>query len=410
MSKHPGTSSLRVLTFQMLSHALIFAVQNAGSFVERVLLVTDTVATATLGVSWTTFCLLHAFTANMINVGQLVVGRCTGDGDNDGARAAAWQALLLAGGCGAVGLVMAVAAGAMAAFSVGPGRESALFFATQGLALGPLLGTRAVTGYFAGTMRVGLRLLTAVSVVPIAVHLTLAWLLTGLLSWSVTGAGLARLGAALAAAGATLTVARAEFGSLGGLVRRPDRALLRAMITEGSIHGLQQVVAGLIVLLLYLTAIRAGDTTAAALTLTHSGVYPLLFSFAWGSSQAVSAAAAQAIGRRDPRELARVTWRCLGLSTVLAFALPWGAFAACGRPVLALLVGGSPTGGAMLAASVRLMGLLAVFFVFDLPSTSNPAFSRQQRNRPTCSSLRWPSPVVSASFSLFCHQDRGATA
>jgi Na+-driven multidrug efflux pump len=50
---------------------------------------------------------------------------------------------------------------------------------------------------------------------------------------------------------------------------------------------------------------------------------------------------------------------------VLAFALPWGAFAACGAPALAWLAGGGPDGGAVLAASVRLMGLLAVFFVID---------------------------------------------
>jgi Na+-driven multidrug efflux pump len=349
----------------MLSHALIFAAQNVGGLAERVLLVTDAAATAALGLSWTVFCLLYAFTANMVSVCQLVVGRCTGDGDDHGARAVAGQALLLAGGCGAVGVVMAVAAGTAAAFAVGPGRDAALFLATQGLALGPLLGARALFGYFAGTMRVGLGLLAAVIVAPIAVHLALAWLLTGLLSWLVAGVGLARLGAALAAAAAAVAVARAEFGGLVGAVRRPNRALLRAMVAEGSVLGLQQVVAGLVVLLLYFSALRSGDVALAALTLTHSGLYPLLFSFAWGSSQAVSAAAAQAVGRGDSRELARVIWRCLGLSAVLAFALPWGAFAAWGRPALAWLIGGSPTGGAVLAASVRLMGLLAVFFVFD---------------------------------------------
>src|SRR5262249_15847341 len=50
---------------------------------------------------------------------------------------------------------------------------------------------------------------------------------------------------------------------------------------------------------------------------------------------------------------------------VLAFALPWGAFAVCGRPALAWLARGSPAGAAVLAASVRFMSLLAVFFVFD---------------------------------------------
>jgi Na+-driven multidrug efflux pump len=137
------------------------------------------------------------------------------------------------------------------------------------------------------------------------------------------------------------------------------------MITEGSMLGLQQVVAGFIVLSLYITAIRAGDITSAALTLTHSGVYPLLFSFAWGCAQVIGVAAAQAIGRGDNRELVRVTRRCLGLSAFLAFILPWGAFAVCGRPVLAWLIGGSPNAGAILTACVRLMGLLAVFFVFD---------------------------------------------
>jgi Na+-driven multidrug efflux pump len=357
--------SAGVLLLQMLSHTLIFAVQNAGGFAERALLTPDTAATAALGLSWAAFCLLYAFTANVVNVCPLVVGRCTGDGDDNGARAAAGQALLLAVGGGAVGLAMAVAAGVMAAFADGPARDAALFLATQGLALGPLLGVKAITGYFAGTMRVGPRLLTAVSVAPIAIHLALAWLLIGPLSWSVPGAGLARLAAALAAAAAAVVVARAEFGGLMGAVRRPDRALLRAMLSEGSVLGLQQAVAALMVLLLYYTVTRAGDVTSVALTLTHSGVYPLLFAFAWGSSQAVGVAAAQAVGRGEARELARVTWLGLGLSVVLAFALPWGAFAAYGEPTLAWLVGGSPNGDEVLAASVRLMGLLAVFFVFD---------------------------------------------
>jgi hypothetical protein len=137
------------------------------------------------------------------------------------------------------------------------------------------------------------------------------------------------------------------------------------MFAEGSLLGLQQVMASLMVFLLYLTAARAGDLTSAALTLTHSGVYPLLFAFAWGGSQAISAAAAQALGRRDRAELARATWRCLGLSAVLAFALPWGVFAVFGIPTLAWAVGDSPGSGAVLAASLRFMGLLAVFFLFD---------------------------------------------
>src|SRR5256885_838852 len=83
-----------------------------------------------------------------------------------------------------------------------PARGGALFLAAQGLGLGPLLVVQALTGYFGGTLRVGPRLLTAVGLVPVAIHLALAWLLTGRLGWSVAGAGLARLGAALAAAAA----------------------------------------------------------------------------------------------------------------------------------------------------------------------------------------------------------------
>jgi Na+-driven multidrug efflux pump len=365
MGKPVETPSVRVLLMQMVAHALIFAAPNAGSLAERALLASDTAATAALGLSWTAFSLLYTFTINVVSVCPLIVGRCSGNRDDHGARAATGQGLLLAGGGGAVGLAVAVAAGVAAAFTVGPPRGAALFLATQGLALGPLLGAKVLTGYFAGKMRVGPRLLAAVSIAPVAVHLAFAWLLTGLLSWSVAGAGLARLGAALAAVAAALAIARTELGGLVGMLRRADRVLLRTMLTEGSLLGLQQVVAGLMVLLLYLMAARTGETTLAALTLTHSGVYPLLFCFAWGSSQAVAPAAAQAIGRRDARELTRVTWLCLGLSAVLAFALPWGTFLACGRPTLAWLVGGSPAGGTVLAASVQLMGLLAVFFVFD---------------------------------------------
>jgi Na+-driven multidrug efflux pump len=359
------TLCVRGLLPQTLAHALAFAAQNAGGFAERALLAPDPAATAALGLGWTAFSLLYAFSANVVSVCPLVVARCTGEGDDRGARAATGQALLLAGGGAVLGLALAVAAGAAAAFAVGPARDALLFLATQGLALGPLLGVSALTGYFAGTMRVGPRWLTAVSLTPIAVHVALAWLLTGPLSWSVAGAGLARLGGALAAIAAAVAVARAEFGGLGGAVRRPDWALLWAMVKEGSLLGLQQVVASLMVLLLYLTASRAGAITLAALTLTHAGIYPLLFCFAWGSSQAVGAAAAQAAGRGDARELGRVTWRCLSLSLVLAFALPWGAFAACGGPALAWFAGRGPEGGAVLATSAHLMGLLAVFFVFD---------------------------------------------
>jgi Na+-driven multidrug efflux pump len=365
MGKLVQTVGVRVLSLQMLSHALIFAAQNVSSLAERALLAPDAAATAALGRSWAALGLLQTFTTNVVSVCPLVVGRCAGDGDDGRARAAAGQALLLACGGGALGLVLATVAGVAGACADGLARGVALYLATQGLALGPQLGARALTGYCAGTLRVGPRLLAAVALAPVAVHLALAWLLTGLLSWSVAGAGLARLGAALAAAAAALAVARIEFGGLGGTVCRPNRALLRAMVSEGSVLGLQQVLAGLMVLVLYVTAARAGDVTAAALTLTHSGVYPLLFCFAWGSSQAVGAAAAQAVGRGDSRELARVTRLGPGLSALLAFALPWGAFAVYGRPTLTWLVGGSAAGGAVLDASERFMGLLAVFFVFD---------------------------------------------
>jgi Na+-driven multidrug efflux pump len=282
---------------------------------------------------------------------------------------------LLAAGGGALGLVVAVMAGAFAAFGTGPARGAALFLATQGVALGPILATRALTGYFSATMCVGPWLLAAVVVFPVAVHLALAWLLTGLLAWSVAGAGVARLVAALAAVVPVLALARAHFagtrfGSRAGRgypvrPRRCDRALLWMMFREGTVLGVQQVVASVMVLLLYLRAAGAGDVTSAALTLTHAGVYPLLFAFAWGSSQAVGAAAAQAVGRGDARELARITWLGLGLSAVLAFALPWGVYALCGRAALAWLVEGGDSGGAVLEASARFMSLLAVFFVFD---------------------------------------------
>src|SRR5262249_33548435 len=161
-----------------LSHTLIFAFQNAGNFAERVLLSADTAATAALGLGWSAFCLLSAFTTNVVGVGQLVVGRRTGGGDEGGARAAGPPSLLLAAGGGALGVAVAAAAGAAAVFASGPARGAALFLATQGLALGPLLAARALIGYFAGTMRVGPRLLAAVVVIPVAVHLALAWVLT----------------------------------------------------------------------------------------------------------------------------------------------------------------------------------------------------------------------------------------
>jgi Na+-driven multidrug efflux pump len=396
MDRPAETVTARVLLLQTLAHSLIYAAQHAGNLTERALLAPDTAATAAVGLSWTAFCILSAFTTNVVNVCQLVVGRRAGEGDEQGARAAARQALVLAGGGGALGLVTAVAAGA-AAFAADPARDAALFLAAQGLALGPLLVARALSGYFAGTMRLGLRWLVAVGALPVATHLALAWLLTGLLSWSVAGAGVARLGAALAVVAGALAVARTELRGLMGPARRSDRALLRTMLAEGSVLGLQQVTAGLMVLLLYVRAAGAGDVTSAALTLTHSGVYALLFAFAWGCSQAVGAAAAQAVGRGDARGLARVTWLGLGLSAVLAFALPWGAYALYGRAALAWLVEDSPAGGAVLAASVRFMGALALFFVFDFAINFFSALLRAAKDQAYLLSV---TAAVAAGFGL----------
>jgi hypothetical protein len=214
-------------------------------------------------------------------------------------------------------------------------------------------------------MRLGPGVLAAMSALPITVHLTLTWLLTGVLAWSVAGAGVARLGAALAVAVGVVAIARSEFRDLMRSVHPSDRALLRTMVAEGSVLGLQQVVAGFMVLLLYFRVARAGAVASTALTLTHSGVYPLLFALAWGSSQAVGAAAALAVGRGNARELLRVTWLGLVLAAGLAFALPWGTYALFGRTFLPRLVESSPTGSAVLAVSVRFMDMLAIFFVFD---------------------------------------------
>jgi Na+-driven multidrug efflux pump len=186
-----------------------------------------------------------------------------------------------------------------------------------------------------------------------------------LMIWSVADAGLVRLAAALAAVMATLAVARSEFRRLVESPRQPDRAMLRTVLGEGSLLGVQQVVAGLMVLLLYIRAIGVGVVTASALTLTLAGVYPLLFCFAWGSTQAVGAAASQAVGRGDARELVRIVWLGLTLAMVPAFALPWGVYAVCGRPTLAWLVEGNPAGPALLAAILHFMSWLTVFFVFD---------------------------------------------
>jgi Na+-driven multidrug efflux pump len=381
----------------MASHSLIFASQNVGGFAERALLASDPASTAALGLGWTAFSLLYAFAANLVDVSQLFVGRCAGEGDDRRARDAAGQGLLLAVGGGAVGLAIAAAAGAAAACTVGPIRGAALFLAIQGLALGPLLVARALSAYHTGTLRFGPRVLAAVGAAPIAAHVALAWLLTGLLSWSVAGAGLARLGAALAVCLATLAVVRGELGGLAQLVRRPDWRLLRAMATEGGVLGLQQATAGLLALSLYLAAARAGAVTSAALTLTHSGVYPLLFAVGWGGAQTFGAAAAQAIGRGDPRGLARVVRRCLGLSAVLAFALPWGAFAVCGGSTLAWLAGDGATAAAVLAASLQFMGLLAVFFVFDFAVNFLSALLKAAKERAF---LLKATAIAAAGFGL----------
>src|SRR5262245_17911032 len=103
-------TSVRVLLPQVLSHALIFAFHSAGNFAERALLTSDTAAAAALGLGWATFCLLSSFTTSVIGVCQYVVGRRTGEGNECGARAAARQALLLAGVGGILGLGVAVVA------------------------------------------------------------------------------------------------------------------------------------------------------------------------------------------------------------------------------------------------------------------------------------------------------------
>jgi Na+-driven multidrug efflux pump len=364
MGKPATAVSVRMLLLQTLAHALIFAAQNAGNLVERALLAPDLAASAALGLSGTAFCLLSAFTTNVVNVSQLVAGRRLGDGDTHGAWVVARHALILAGGGAVLGLMIAAAAAGAAAFVTGPARHAALFLAAQGVALGPHLGAAALTGYFAGTMRVGPWLLALVIALPIAVHLALTWILTGLLAWSLAGAGLARLGAALAVVVGILAIVRSEFAAIRGSVCRFDWGLLWSMLTEGGTLGLQQVVAGVMVLLLYFRA-SSNDVISAALSLTHSGVYPLLFAAAWGSSQAVSAAAALAVGRGNGREFMRVTWLGLVLTAGLACALPWGVYALFGRTILAWLVEGCPTGNAVLIVSVHFMDALVIFFVFD---------------------------------------------
>jgi len=397
MGKPVESLSLRVLLLQMLVHALIFVGQNVGNVVERALLAPDTAACAALGLSWTAFCLFSAFATNVVNVCQIVAGRRCGEGDADGAGTAARHALVMAGGGGVLGLAIAAAAGAAAAFATGPARHAALFLAAQGLAVGPHLGAAVLMGYFAGTLRVRPGLVSAVSALSVAVHVALAWMLTGLLAWSLAGAGVARLGAAIAVVVGAIAIARTEVRAIVASVRRFDGMLLWSMFTEGSTLGLQQVVAGLMVLLLYFQAARGGDVTSAALTLTHSGLYPLLFAAAWGSSQAVGAAAALAVGRGNAREFVRVAWLGLGLAAVTAFALPWGAYVLCGRPILAWLVEGSPTGAAVLMASLRFMEMIAIFFVFDFAINYLSALLRAMKEQ---SYLLKVTAGVAAGFAL----------
>jgi Na+-driven multidrug efflux pump len=381
MGKPVEYLSVRVLVLQMMAHALIFGAQNVSNLVERALLAPDTAASAALGLSGTAFCLFSAFTTNTVNVCQLVARRRSGYGDAAGAGAATQHALVLAGGGGVLGLVCAAVAGAAAVFATGPARHAAVYLAAQSVAHGPQLCAAALTGYFIGTMRVRPGLLAAVSVLPIAVHIALAWILTGLLGWSLAGAAVARVGAAAAVVVGVLVMPRTELRAIVGSVRRVDRALLWTVVTEGSTLGLQQVVAGLMVWLLYFRAAGDGDVTSAALTLTHSGVYPLLFAAAWGSSQAVGAAAALALGRGNGKEFVRITWLGLGLAAGPACALPWGAYALFGPATLGWLVEGSTTGTDVLLASLRCMRTLAIFFVFDFAINYLSALLRAAREQ-----------------------------
>jgi hypothetical protein len=83
---------------------------------------------------------------------------------------------------------------------------------------------------------------------------------------------------------------------------------------------------------------------------------------------------------------------------VLAFALPWGAFAVCGRPVLTWLVEGNPAGPALLAAILRFMGLLAVFFVFDFAINFLSALLRAMKEEVY---LLTATAVAAGGFGLF---------
>jgi Na+-driven multidrug efflux pump len=381
MGKPVEFLSVRVLLLQMLAQALMFGAQNSANLVERALLAPDAAATAALGLSGTAFCLLSAFTTNTVNVCQLVAGRRTGNGDAPGALAATQHALVLAGGGGVLGLVIAVGAGAAAAFCTGPARHATVYLAAQSLALGPQLGAAALTGYFIGTMRVRPGLLAAVSLLPVAVHIALACILTGLHGWSLAGAALARVAAAAAVVAGVLVIGCTELRAILGSVRRVDRALLWTMVTEGATLGLQQVVAGLMVWLLYYQATSGGAVTSAALTLTHSGVYPLLFAAAWGGSQAVGAAAALAVGRGNGKEFVRLAWLGLVLTAGPAVALPWGAYALIGPATLAWLVEGTATGTEVLIVSLRFMQALAIFFVFDFAINYLSALLRAAREQ-----------------------------
>jgi Na+-driven multidrug efflux pump len=381
----------------MMAHALMFGAQNAGNLVERVLLAPDAAASAVLGLGATAFGLLSAFATNTVGVCQLVARRRTGNGDVPGAGAVTQHALILAGGGGVFGLVLAIAAGSAAALVAGPARHASVYLAAQSLALGPQLCAAALTGYFIGTRRVRAGLLAAVSVLPIAVHIALAWILTGLLGWSLAGAAMARIGAAAAIVAGVLVMARTELRAILASAGRVDWALLWTLVCEGSTLGLQQVVAGLMVWLLYYRAAGGGDVPCAALTLTHSGVYPVLFAVAWGTSQAVGAAAALAVGRGNGKAFARVAWLGLGLAAAPAFALPWGAYALIGPATLGWLVEGSTTGTEVLTLSLLCMRTLAIFFVVDFAVNYLSTLLRAAREQAY---LLKATAVVASGFGL----------
>ena len=203
-----------------------------------------------------------------------------------------------------VGLAVAVVAGAAAVFAAGPARGAALFLATQGLALGPLLAARALTGYFAGTMRVGPRLLAAVSVAPRR-RPPRARLAPD--RPAVVVGGRRRSGPPRGGAGG------GRGGPRGGprRVRRPrwapsggptGRCSGRCSPKEACSACSKSWPASWCCCCTSRAA-GAGDVTSAALTLTHAGVYPLLFCLRLG----------QFPGGRRGRRAGRRPRRCQGV-------------------------------------------------------------------------------------------------